>query len=386
MRQGTWTLLVGNTLVLIGVGFFLPILPLFVGSRDGSALLVGVVFASGLLAIAVAQYPAGALADRIGRRPVMVWSMGLYAIVFLFYLLPIPAWGLVGVRFLQGLLGGAYAVAATAMVADLSDPAHRGRAFGMLRASDMSGLVLGPALGGLVASFRLDAVFAAGAAVCVGATALLMLLPRVDVREPLGLEPPRRPLAIVRSLLPFIVLGSAMGFTIGAYDTIWSLYMTRQGATPFVVGLSFTLFALPMVLLGTAGGAWADRVGHWRAATWTALLYGAFGVCYAFTTNVPALIVLSVVEGAVVVAGNPALTALVSRSAPGGEQGRAQGVFRMGITASQVLGAVLGGALFGVSPALSFLAIAVVSVLAVAGSRLFQPGPGARSAAVSVHP
>ncbi len=386
MRRGAWTLLLANTLVMIGVGFFLPILPLFVGSRSGSALLVGAVFAAGLLASAVAQYPAGALADRIGRRPVMVWSMGLYSVFFLLYLVPMPAWGLIGVRFVQALLGGAYVVAATAMVADLSDPAQRGRAFGMLRSSDMAGLVLGPAVGGLVASLRLDAVFAVGACACIGATALLTLLPRIEARVHAGPDAPRRPLAILRSLLPFVILGSSMGYTIGTYDTTWSLYLTRQGATPAVVGLSFTLFALPMVLLGTAGGAWADRAGHWRVATVTALLYGAFGAVYGFVTNVPALIVLSVVEGALIVAGNPALTALVSRSAPAGEQGRAQGMFRMGITASQVLGALLGGALFGVSPALAFLAIGVASVLAVAGSRLVQPGAGARSSAVSAQP
>lgn len=385
MRRGAWTLLLGNTLVMIGVGFFLPILPLFVGSRSGSALLVGAVFASGLLAGAVAQYPAGALADRIGRRPVMVWSMGLYSLVFLLYLVPMPAWGLVGVRFLQAFLGGAYGVAATAMVADLSDAAERGRAFGMLRSSDMAGLVMGPAVGGLVASFRLDAVFAVGACVCVAATALLTLLPRIEARAHAGPEPPRRLLAILRSLLPFVILGSAMGYSIGTYDTTWSLYLTRQGATPAVVGLSFTLFALPMVLLGTAGGAWADRFGRWRAATFTALVYGAFGAVYALVANVPALIVLSVVEGALIVAGNPALTALVSRSAAAGEQGRAQGAFRMGITTSQVLGALLGGALFSVAPAFAFLAIAAVSVLAVAGSRLVQPG-GVRSPAVSAQP
>ncbi|TMF89297.1 MAG: MFS transporter [Chloroflexi bacterium] len=386
MRQGTWTLLVGNTLVMIGVGFFLPILPLFIGHRQGTALVVGAVFASGLLAIAVAQYPAGALADRFGRRPVMVWSMGLYALVFLAYLLPIPVWGLVGIRFAQGLLGGSYAVAATALVADLSDPERRGRAFGMLRTSDWAGLVLGPAIGGLVASLRLDAVFAAGALICAGATALLTLLPRVTRRSGPAPEPPRRPLAILRSLLPFIVLGSAMGYTIGAYDTIWSLYLTRNGATPAVVGLSFTLFSVPLVLLGTSGGAWADRIGHWRAATFTALMYGVFGAAYAFISNVPALVVLSVLEGALVVAGNPALTALVSRSAPATEQGRAQGVFRIGITASQVVGALLGGGLFGIAPAFSFLSIAAFSLLAVAASRLFQPAAVVRSAPVSAQP
>jgi len=103
LRRGAWTLLAGNTLVMIGVGFFLPILPLYIGHRQGTALVVGAVFASGLLAIAIVQYPAGALADRFGRRPVMVCSLGLYSLVFLAYLAPIPVWALVAIRFAQGL-------------------------------------------------------------------------------------------------------------------------------------------------------------------------------------------------------------------------------------------------------------------------------------------
>jgi len=386
LRRGAWTLLAGNTLVMIGVGFFLPILPLYIGHRQGTALVVGAVFASGLLAIAIVQYPAGALADRVGRRPVMVCSLGLYSLVFLAYLAPIPVWALVAIRFAQGLLGGAYGVAATALVADLSDRDQRGRAFGMLRASDWAGLVLGPAIGGLVASFRLDAVFAFGAVICAGATVLLLRLPRARRPTDASAEPPRPALAILRSVWPFVVLGSAMGYTIGAYDTVWSLYLTRNGATPAVVGLSFTLFSVPLVLLGTSAGGWADRVGHWRAATFTALMYGVFGVAYAFVASVPALVVLSVIEGALVVAGNPALTALVSRSAPAAEQGRAQGVFRIGITASQILGALLAGGLFGVAPTLSFLSIAAISLLAVAASRLVQPGAALRSAPVSAQP
>jgi len=115
-------------------------------------------------------------------------------------------------------------------------------------------------------------------------------------------------------------------------------------------------------------------------------MYGVFGVVYALVNNLPALVLLSVLEGALVVAGNPALTALVSRSAPGGEQARALGVFRIGITASQILGALLGGALFGVAPALSFLSIAALAVVAVMASRLFQPSAPERSVTVSAQP
>jgi MFS family permease len=57
-----WTLLAGNALTAIGIGFFLPILPLFLRSRGGAPLLVGLVFAAGVAGRTASQYPAGWLA------------------------------------------------------------------------------------------------------------------------------------------------------------------------------------------------------------------------------------------------------------------------------------------------------------------------------------
>src|SRR5258707_15182384 len=101
-RRVLWTLYGCNFLISIGVWFFLPLLPIYLGRRGGSAALVGAVFAAGLLANAAIRYPAGWAADRFGTRPVMLLSIGITAALFLVYLLPLPAPAFVLVRFLQG--------------------------------------------------------------------------------------------------------------------------------------------------------------------------------------------------------------------------------------------------------------------------------------------
>ncbi|MBO0701773.1 MAG: MFS transporter, partial [Candidatus Dormibacteraeota bacterium] len=147
-RRTLWTLLAGNALTGVGIGFFLPILPLFIRSRGGGALLVGLVFAGGVVGRALAQYPGGWLADRFGRKPVIVGATLAYALVFPLYLLPLPVAFVIGLRMVHAMAAGAYLPAAAAMIGDLAGP-RRARAFGMLRSSDMVGLVLGPAVGGL---------------------------------------------------------------------------------------------------------------------------------------------------------------------------------------------------------------------------------------------
>src|ERR1700730_9464344 len=95
--RALWTLLAGNALTMIGIGFFLPILPLLIAARGGGASVVGLIFASGMVGRALVQYPAGWLSDRIGRRPVILGSLLLYAVIFPVYALPLPpAGGLAG--------------------------------------------------------------------------------------------------------------------------------------------------------------------------------------------------------------------------------------------------------------------------------------------------
>lgn len=374
-----WKLLAGNALTMIGIGFFLPILPLVIRARGGGAAVVGVIFAAGVVARGLVQYPGGWLADRVGRRPVIVGSVLLYALIFPLYALPVSPTVIIAVRFLHAFVAGAYGPAAAALIADLTRPERRGRVFARLRASDTLGLLIGPALGGLVAGFRLEYVFYAGAVLCLGATALLLWLPRspprvVERQSATGTA--LHPARMLWTLLPVLLLAAPIFWTFGVYDTVWSLYITSRGASPFLAGLSFATYALPIVVFASVAAGLTDRLGWVRAGTFSVLAFGLLASTYPFVASVPALILIGMLEGALTAAGQPALTAEVSRRAPPGAQARTQGLFQIGVNGAEVVGAVAGGWLFQMRPAFAFLSATAVCLLGVASSAIARRARG----------
>jgi DHA1 family multidrug resistance protein-like MFS transporter len=371
-RSVLWTLLAGNTLVGISIGFWLPILPLYVGARGGSSIVVGAVFAAGQLARGLVQYPAGRISDRLGRRPVIVASIAAYSLAFLLYLIPLPPFWLVAVRFIHAGVAGFYAPAAAALLADLTPVGERGAAFGRFQATNMAGFVLGPALGGLVAGIRLDAVFVAGTLICLLATLLLLRLPGRDGSAPQegGGDAPLSPFRLLWILVPVGLLGWVMSYTIGAYDTVWSLYMTLNGANILLVGLSFTLFALPIMFLAGPAGSLSDRLGSRPTAIVCTAFYGLFAAAYAFVTNIPALLAMGIAEGVLIAGGQPAVMAEVSRRAPPGAQGSTQGLYQTMQVAAIMTGALVAGYLFSLRPAYAFGSIFAVAVVCIALSQL----------------
>jgi len=370
-----WILLGGNGLIETGVQFFFPILPLFLRARGGGPLLVGAVIAGGVLAKILLYYPAGSLSDRIGRRPVVLFSMGAYALLSLCYLLPLPLLAYIGLRFLHAGVAALYYPTAVAMVADLTPPAARGTAYGRLRATEMAGILIGPVLGGAAAGLRLDAVFLGSALICALATALLLGLPRAARVAAAGLAPPAQPWKLLRRLLPLIALGAPIYYAFGTYETVWPLYLTGRGATTFLVGLSYATYALPVLLLNAFLGRIVDRIGHFRSAAAALLTHGSLNFAYPLLASVWVLIGIGAVEGTLTAVGLPALTAEVSRRAPEGQQGRTQGLYETALTAANGAGAVAGGGLYTVSPAAAFWGTAVVCALGLLAGAVLRRRP-----------
>ncbi|HEY4889870.1 MAG TPA: MFS transporter [Candidatus Dormibacteraeota bacterium] len=360
-RRTLWTLYAGNLLTSIGLWFFLPLLPIFIGRRGGSSALIGAVFAAGLLANAAIRYPAGWAADRWGTRPVLLGSMAAYSVLFLVYLLPLPVVAFVGVRFLHGAAAGAYWPAANGLIAHVTPANQRGRAFGFMQSTMMAGMLIGPGIGGFIALFDLSAVFVVSACVCGAAILALALLP--NVRAEPSLAAPVGALRIARRLAPLIALGAGTSYMIGTFDTIWPLYLTYRGASTLAVGISFVAFALPAMLLSAQAGAFGDRFGPRRIVVVALLATAFFSSLYPFIASVPWLIGLGLIEGALTISGGPSLIAEVSRTGDPGHQARTQGVFQTVQTSIQIVGALAGGALFGLSPTYAFLAIAAVCLV-----------------------
>src|SRR5260221_5485878 len=114
-----------------GIGSLLPILPLFLRERGASYSFVGLIVGAALAAQAVGQWPAGWLAERIGRKEMMVLGLLVASAASLMFLLPLSVEWLVAVRFLQGLGFAAAAPAEIGVGADVVPAGELGPAYRM---------------------------------------------------------------------------------------------------------------------------------------------------------------------------------------------------------------------------------------------------------------
>lgn len=160
---------------------------------------------------------------------------------------------------------------------------------------------------------------------------------------------------------------------IGAFDTIWALYLTSRGANTFAVGLSFFTFALPAMLLSGYAGSLGDRFGPRRLIVGALVCTALFAGIYPFVSSVPWLIGLGLVEGAFTISGLPSTMAEVSRLSEVGQYARTQAVYQTVQTAVQIVGALAGGALFTLGAPYAFLSITLVCLSGAATA--FVPIP-----------
>ena len=367
-RTALWGIVAAVFLVGTGVGSVLPILPLFLRERGGSYAMVGVVVGANLVAQFIAQYPAGRLSDRVGRAPLMIGGLLVAGAAIAAFALPLSIGWLIGLRFIQGLGAAAFRPGARALVADLVPEGERGIAYGWLSGADTAGLIFGPALGGVLAVF--------GRAVVFEVTGLAMLLAAVvvafalDVRRPSSTAPPiaraatvgdtrRVGAAAVRGL---VMLSIGIGFLYGIYNVVWSLFMKTIGATDWEVGLSFSLFALPLVLTAPVAGWAADRVDRrWLSAGSTAST-ALIAPIYPLLHSVPAVIGVGVVEASTAAFAEPAINAYLMSAVAADQRGRAAGTVGTAETAAKAAGALLGGGLFGLGVWVPFVVSSVAGL------------------------
>ena len=365
-RTALWGIIAAVFVVGTGVGSVLPVLPLFLRERGGSYTVVGLVVGANLVAQFLGQYPAGWLSDRVGRRPLMVGGLILAGAAIAAFALPLSIPWLIALRFLQGLGAAAFRPGSRAVVADLVPAAERGIAYGWLAGADLSGLIVGPALGGVLAVFGRRTVFeVTGLALLLAAVVVALALN--SWRAPAAASAPRvQTPAVVRAgaaaVRGLAMLSMGIGFIYGVYNVVWSLYMKALGASDWVVGLSFTLFALPLVLTAPLAGWASDRLDRrWLAVGGTATT-ALLAPIYPFLTSIPAVIGVGIVEGSSAAFAEPSINAFLMGAVPADQRGRALGTVGSAEAAAKAVGALIGGTLFGLGLWVPFILSSVVGL------------------------
>src|SRR5579875_3291159 len=268
MRVVSWPLgvLLGASFVAsLGFGSVLPTLPLFVHRHGLPLSALGLMVATYSVATLIAQIVAGRLSDRFGRRPLMTAGLLLAAGGMTAFLIPGPPFLYLVWRGIWGLGSGTLQPVALAAAADLLPVEVRGRGYGWMSSAMMGGIAAGPMFGAAVVALAgLSAPFFFGAPLTLlTAGAVWAWMPRNHGTpsrvRPVSATRPRRS----RVSRGWYWLNGAWMATIGVYDTAWSIYLSRLGAPSWLIGASWTVFALPLMATNFIGGRLADRAA-WR--------------------------------------------------------------------------------------------------------------------------
>ena len=177
---------------MFGLFALLPVLSLYAADlRDATPLLIGLAVGAYGLTQAGLQIPLGALSDRIGRIPVIVGGLAVFAIGSVVAGLSDSIHGVIAGRLLQG--AGAISATLTALITDATRAEVRTRSMAVFGVGIGMSFMLAMILGPLIASrFGVPSLFWVAAALAVLAALVLRLLPAVPkpaVRESWSLVP-----------------------------------------------------------------------------------------------------------------------------------------------------------------------------------------------------
>ncbi len=375
--------IVGGLALLSSTMSKTPVLPLFAADIGATPYEIGwIVIASTVPGILV-SFPAGAIADALGKRRVIVASLVVFATAPFLYLFVSAAWQLMAVRFYHGFATAIFGTVAAAAIAERF-PQRRAEMLSTFSSVTIVGRSVAPFLGGFlisVASFQ--SVFAACAISGVLAFAVCLLLPaerqtagggKIAFPQFLGAL---RVVAGNRGIVLTSLVEAAQFLVFGAVEAFLALYAASVGIPPWQIGIILGVQLLSVVVVKPAMGALSDRRGR-RAIILPGLLLAAVSVgLLPAGRDVLVLSLLSLLYGVGFAAVTSSTSALVTDLAPKDQYGSSIGVLRTIMDIGQTIGPVMTGALvavWGYSAAFPALA-AVVAFSALVF--LMAPGLGA---------
>ena len=368
-----WQINLASLLAVLFVAFvgfyfstpFIPFLVRQLGVTDPRAVAVwsGVLIGLGPASAAIASPLWGRLADRIGGRLLLVRTVFGFALINLLCALATSIWQLAALQLLMGTLGGFTAVA-LALASLSAPPESLTRAIAMAQSTQILGLMVGPALGGLLADrfgIRAACVGSSGLAIIAGLNMLLVY------HEPRSAAPQRkpRPKASLQALLrtpgfvAILIVLFAGSFTDRSYQPLIPLFVASlvpaDGAVASLTGIIVAGGALAAALSANAASHLVPRFTH-AQVFWGAIVACICGsALMAFSHSVWQLGLLRVAVG--LFAGSILTLAygLGGTVVPIEQRSSAFGALNSGAMVGSAMGPIMAGTLAAVSLRGAFL-------------------------------
>ncbi|WP_321797702.1 MFS transporter [Caballeronia sp. J97] len=348
----------GSFTTLVSLSMLLPFLPLYVrqlGVSSQAAVIEwsGVAFSATFLGTAVTAPLWGRLADRYGRKPMLVRAAVGMAIVMSLIGVAHSVHQLVALRLLAGLIGG-YASASTVMIGTQAPRERAGWALGILSTGALAGNLAGPLVGGMLPGLiGIRGTFFAGA----GMIALAALFTIILVKEEFhpadanqrathaaSAQAHRTNYIVVAALLATAMMVLLANMSI---EPIITVYIGSLGVMPDhvarIAGVVMACSALGSMLTAARLGALADRVGSWNVIVGCLVLTGLAMIPQAFVHQWWQLAALRMLMGMTLAGLLPSISKLARSTVDESSSGQMLGYLQSAQFSGQVVGPLVGG-------------------------------------------
>jgi MFS transporter, ACDE family, multidrug resistance protein len=303
LPREAWVLIVVNVLAALGYGVISPVLPVF--ARTFGVSISAVTFAITVFSVMRLCFapPTGLLVQRLGERPIYVSGLLIVAVSTAACAFAQNYWQLLIFRAIGGIGSTMFFISALGLLIRISPPEARGRIAGLFATSFLVGLVGGPLVGSLTASFGLRAPFwIYGVAMLITAIVVSYSLRRSTLGAP---AEQAQSAVSLRVALRHNAYRSAL---VSSFATGWSVFGLRIAVVPLFVsdvlgrgprmtGLALAVFALGNVVVVLPSGYLSDRIGR------RTLLIGGLFACGVTTIWLGALSSVAVFLVAACVSG-----------------------------------------------------------------------------------
>ncbi len=352
-KRTLWILWVSTFLAVAGTSLIVPFLPLFVqdlGVHKLSAVeqWSGWIFAAQMLTAAIFQPIWGGVADRYGRKPMLLRAgigMGTMTILMGFVTAP---WQLLALRFVNGVFAGFISMAIS-LQASVTPKEYSGRALGTLQTGQVAGALIGPLIGGALAEavgfrwvFILTGMLLLLASFIVwiyvheqrsGSHAAKRDKPKVSKKHVMGL------------LLPVFIASLVTQLGMMSIQPILTIYTTllyKGSHLEFIAGLVVACTGIANLIGSPILGKLSDVVGPKKILVISLILSAISFLPQVFANGIPMLMVGRFLLGLFVGGMLPSLAVLVKKLAPEEMQAQAYGINSSFQFLGNLLGPVLG--------------------------------------------
>lgn len=357
---GVWA---AQLLVIMGFSMRAPFLPGFFGelgvtTPEGQAYWTGLMLSLGAGMMAFTSPIWGALADKYGRKPMLVRAQfAAFTTITLAAFVTSP-WQMLGLRVIEGAMTGTVA-AATALIA-VSMPRDRlGYGLGMVQTAVFSGSALGPLFGGVIADwfgYRTTFVISGAMAFAAGLITLFVVqekFVRPEKSEKVEVDGVSTwKLILGPTMLALTISMLLVRFASSAVQPITPIFVemisevgsnvnTLAGITLGILGVTS---AISSIYLGKLG----DRRGHFKILLWCSIGAGVIYLPMAMAQHPWHLILLQAIFGLFAGGLIPAANALIAQVTEESKRGVVFGLMNTAGSVGGFAGPLMGAGLAGI--------------------------------------